>query len=381
MTLYRAPRTFHAPRANLLTSRLGCYTPDGIIKRFMFSISLASAQANNLPQRSFQAYLVFEIMHDGRPHDVPYLGCPSVGPFKHFEKAAALGVRVEWFDQASRKWLSIPLQIQRFVQHFAKGVAQNDLATAIVCWRRTMDIVQFLEGITYTPPLNGFHAHLNPAMSTIMELRADFLRQTVKWLPRVGRQCPAPEVADFDHNCRLMDELLKNTKTLVNLPEPPPRSSDFWKATDHDRRASGRQIELKCDFCRYMHRSNTKARCERDVRIQGNHVCTYCSILHRPCTFTTYSESLEQWGEGAPHLSRHDSQVRHRALSRFPKGPHRVLAFHMTIPRDMEAAEVEAPFEGVEGLNISSNEDMEVLEEEESDLGDVGDMEDMDAEE
>ena len=45
--------------------------------------------------KRWKCHLVFEIMDDGKRHDRPWAGFPSVGSFQNFERASSIGI---WFE-------------------------------------------------------------------------------------------------------------------------------------------------------------------------------------------------------------------------------------------------------------------------------------------
>jgi hypothetical protein len=78
---------------------------------FSFRDGIKKSQAHGLSfdARCFQdfvpkaGYVIFEIMDNNQPHDTPWFGCTTVGPFKNFDQVSALGIRIEWLDQTTNE--------------------------------------------------------------------------------------------------------------------------------------------------------------------------------------------------------------------------------------------------------------------------------------
>lgn len=93
--------------------------------------------------------------------------------------------------------------------------------------------------------------------------------------------------------------------TLVNPIQPPPVESDFWKGQSFNHTDANLQgPTIKCDLCEYTQRGGLHvwSKCERDTTIEDCHVCKWCSMLNRPCTFTSPSDLIWLWGRGPPFL-------------------------------------------------------------------------------
>ncbi|KAK4081747.1 uncharacterized protein Triagg1_2488 [Trichoderma aggressivum f. europaeum] len=307
-------------------------------------------------------YLDFEIMEDGRPHDTPYVGCPTIGPFEDFGKASSLGIRIVW--KADGKWLSIPIHALNWAGAIGRGIINNDRNLALSAWFKAMTTIQIFERIIYTGPLNGFNKVAYFATANIVELVHSHLDQSMSWIPTKSQTLAAPRLVDFEENCRLMYQQYLTWPTLVNPIQPPPVESDFWKGQSFNHTDANLQAPtIKCDFCEYTQRGgqNAWSKCERDTTIEDYHVCKWCSMLNRPCTFTSPSDSIRLWGRGPPFLrgmrgERTDSSL---APARYPTGPFRFLAFYDIAPRD--AVETDAPIEGLEPLlTLDSCDDNDV---------------------
>ncbi|CAG1971054.1 unnamed protein product [Fusarium graminearum] len=146
-----------------------------------------------IPRRG---YLVFEIMDDHRAHENAWFGVPTVGPFQNFELASCFAARVEWLDEPSAEWRSLPLAPCKHKGRAVKGLLDG--------WRKAASIVQLLEGITWTEPHNGSETLSFGAME-VRELKIDPLQQTCRWVPRKAKELqPAPVLASWDDNFKLM---------------------------------------------------------------------------------------------------------------------------------------------------------------------------------
>ncbi|KAF5227996.1 hypothetical protein FAUST_11385 [Fusarium austroamericanum] len=348
MTTYRQARGVVTNRSGHNNCQWLMTHPDGTIERIRITVPLTLCR----PDRPM--YVVFEIMDDGKPHEIPYLGCPSAGPFEDFAVASSLAVAFEWFDGSSNNWQKAYVSIKDIRTTFTLEINNPDIMKPLRRWRRCMNIIQLLEGIDYTGPLNGFAQSLSFGALDVKELVVDHLTQTVTWRLRPRRSKPAPKIASFDYNACLVKAAVRGMETKVG--NPPDPKSDFWCSTGHDAR-----LEVQCDFCRYMFsRNNPPHSCERDPRFTDRWVCKYCAVMNRPCTWTTRSNALRYWGEGQPFLSGRESK-----FTACPTGPHKHLCFYSSIPDIYHVVNTEEPIEGRNGLAVimAAEEETETQEE------------------
>jgi hypothetical protein len=339
---------------------------DGRFSEFPFHVNAPVVQHFQIPSPA-RIYLVFEIMDDGQPHDVPYAGCPNLGPFKDFGAASRLGIHVEWFNTASGSWIQFPVQKCAPRRPFLKSVQNSDMMGAIKNWRRAMEIMQLLEGIDYQGDTHGLTKSLYLLRKSVQVFTVDHLDQSVKWVPLPRQSRPAPAVASFEYNAQLMRNQWNNTWTQVNLKEKPPNDSDFWVFNSLDARVRASMSTPKCDLCLYTSTNAIDLGCERDPQYPDQFVCKCCSLLNRPCTFTPRSKALVLWGSGSPFLITETAR-----LARYPTGPHRLLSFHQTLTpeQQIQAQPADTPIEGPDGLEMVG--DMEVVDTEEGEAA-VGD--------
>jgi len=74
-----------------------------------------------------EAFLVFEIMHNGKSHNIPWIPFPSVGPYHNFKVLSSLGVRVEYREPVLDKWYSIPLQCALGTDSWSKLIEADNI--------------------------------------------------------------------------------------------------------------------------------------------------------------------------------------------------------------------------------------------------------------
>ncbi|KAM0546407.1 hypothetical protein ACHAPJ_010874 [Fusarium lateritium] len=283
-------------------------------------------------------YIVFEIMDDHKPHPSPWLGCPSVGPFQNFDLPSSLGIRFEWFDETRNEWLTAPVVMPQMYGHAIDGV--------LLKWRKVLSLIQALEGITWSGTLNGLEKNLYWGPGGVTELAINHLEQTCQWVSRQGRVCSTPELADWNHNFRLMVEQFARGPTIIRL-EPPPQDDQFWRPTEFDARSKNTGM-IRCDYCTYMTTNRCIFECERDPRRSDIWVCKHCYGMNRPCSFTPVSISQnELWGNDLP-LLREGGRDRKTGWSQSPTGPHRQLAFHKGVSHEKQTTptRIREPFDG-----------------------------------
>ncbi|KAF5988635.1 hypothetical protein FBULB1_1368 [Fusarium bulbicola] len=309
-TTYRKEAPFRELNSRLLTFLIGA-RPDGREVATRFSFPKSSCR-NFIPKRG---YLVFEIMNDHGPHPKPWFGCPSVGPYENFDLVSCLGVRVEWLDEPSGQWFTVPLMA------FGKTVATVE--GLIKGWKQVVSIIQILEGITWTEPLHGFET-ISLGQREVRELCVNHLQQTCRWVPRQGQHMSPPTPASWGLNCQLMAKQFGHGFTVMGC-DKPPHTDRYWATSTKDATWAGLN-KINCDFCKYS-KSYYPIPCERDPARTDIWVCKRCSSMNRPCTFTPRSISLELWGDEPPYLRQASGK-----LSQYPTGPHRKLAFHNPMP-------------------------------------------------
>ncbi|KAM0493615.1 hypothetical protein ACHAP8_009056, partial [Fusarium lateritium] len=130
MTTFRQARHVPPPARNRTRIKTRWITPDGTLKQMSFTIPPEVSRVNT------SLYLAFEIMHDGLPHEVPYLGCPTVGPFENFSVASSLGIALEWYDESANGWKRSYLNSKTYRGDFQVGLRASDTMKSIAPWRR-----------------------------------------------------------------------------------------------------------------------------------------------------------------------------------------------------------------------------------------------------
>lgn len=292
-------------------------------------------------------YFVFEIMHDGKPHPRPWVGFPSVGTYENFDHASSLGIRFEWLDEARNAWLTVPVARKVFL-------GNSGLPSFLELWKKAITLIQLLEGITYTGDPSFFGNNATLGSMRVNELKVDHLRQTCRWVPRMGSVRPAPIKARWNDNFQLMVRQFAHDATLVGLEKPPDVESAFWTPTAKDTYAH-RSKKVWCDLCRYSTTAGFPE-CERDLTRTDIWVCKFCSLLNRPCTWTPRSIAADLWGTEPPFLWH-----RYQGWTQFPTGPHRFLAFHHAVPGTelKTPVRVKEPLEGKYGLYLEDEAEEE----------------------
>ncbi|KAF5611779.1 uncharacterized protein FTJAE_14158 [Fusarium tjaetaba] len=277
------------------------------------------------PEDARSGYLVAEIMDDKGPHPRAWVGVPSVGPYKNFDRASSIALRFEWYDQARRQWYSVYLHRQTHQQARENNhhVVAGNLAWFVNVWRVAMNMVQVFEGIVYQgdlPP--GLHRQL--VLGDVKILETDHLRQTYRWVPRTHVTLPAPSLATWNDNFRRMFTRFRSDLTLVGPTNPPRMADDIMNRAPRDNRSSV-STEHKCDSCNLFGKG---IQCVQDESVTDAWVCKLCSILNRPCTFTAWSELRVLWGSEEPYIRTGVP------LSKYPTGPLKFLAYHHTMNPD-----------------------------------------------
>ncbi|KAG5774137.1 hypothetical protein H9Q72_000426 [Fusarium xylarioides] len=284
--------------------------------------------AFGFPKEPFQRFspesghIVFEIMDDHRPHPAAWVGCPSVGKFENFELPSSLGIRIEWLDEISHQWLTVPI---------TQASGKTD---PMLRWTKALTIIQLLEGITWTGPLNGLQSSIDFGGMQVAVLKIDHLQQRCQWLPRQRKIVQAPVEASWDQNFKRMVKEFGKGETVI-CSEPPARGDEFWKTPANEN--PNTRNKMRCDFCNYgtSYQLN-RTPCERDPERTDIWVCKRCSEMNRPCTFTPITTSKELWGAEKPFLN-------YGGWSKYPTGPHRKLAFHHAIPLEKQITPIAIP--------------------------------------
>ncbi|KAM0360660.1 hypothetical protein HYE67_006747 [Fusarium culmorum] len=361
MTTYRQPRLCHPNPSGTFDIILCITHSSGTLER------LVVTAPKQICRPDLPVYLIFEIMDDGKPHEFPYLGCPIAGPFEDFAVASSLAVAFEWFDEASNNWKKAYVAIKKFRSTFVDGVNNRDIMQPLASWRRCMDLIQLMEGIDYTGPFNGFSKSIKFAQVDVRELVVDHLTQTVTWRLRPRRSKPAPKIASFDHNARLLKAMIRGTHTAIG--GPPDLESDFWRPEAGDIAAANRG-DHQCDFCRFMCSTEHPRLCEKDNRFGDRWICKCCAVMNRPCTWTVRTAALRLWGEGQPFLVNHKSK-----FTSVPTGPYKHLAFHRSMSGSCTVVNTEEPIEGRNGfaVTMATEEDPDVQEELSGNVDVIGD--------
>lgn len=65
-------------------------------------------------------------MDDGKRHEKPWIGFPSVAPFQNSERASSIGARLQWLDTTQGRWFSAPFSRPTFLE---KGIYEGLLVT------------------------------------------------------------------------------------------------------------------------------------------------------------------------------------------------------------------------------------------------------------
>ncbi|KAF4499331.1 hypothetical protein FAGAP_4487 [Fusarium agapanthi] len=296
-------RTFttYRIRKNPNFANLRHFNEQGIVREICFStLHAVSRPPGPKPHDASFGYLVFEVMDDHKPHDLAWLGVPSVGQYVNFDEISCFSVRFEWFDEGQQTWLSMPMSRYNTGRaQMSEWVNELDVEKVLTPWRVAMDTLQVLEGRVYTEPLEG-----SPKKVSVLharKLETDYLAQKYRWVSRESSAPrPVPAYAIWDDNFRLVKRLFETNSTHIATTGPYEMGSDLISREVGDRRAG--------------------------------------SIVYRPCTFTAFSAQKELWGTDPPVDAKTN-------LSMYPTGPHQFLAYQnsMTLAQLCEATRVPVP--------------------------------------
>jgi hypothetical protein len=330
-TIYRSLVRFQTS-ANKHRHSLGYYD-DGKVRGL--GLIIPEDTSIGLPSNP-EGYLVFEIMDDGKPHKKPWVGVPSVGLFEDFDRASSLGIRFEWFS--TDRWLSIGIHREAILKTALASLDGSSVEPLITMWRIAMNIIQALEGIVYTNPGNGFHAHVNFGAIKIMELHVDHMSQVFSWSARPSKEMTIPKKASWQDNFTAMVHQFSSPTTLIGPIDAITFDTDGYRM----EWIGGLRPLPQCDFC-ILTQTRPHMGCEQTVGPYGS-ICTPCSLLNRPCTWTFARKLPELWGQEPPIIST----SKNYELSQFPTGPFRYLTYHRIQSEGVQ--EVLAPFEKNLGL-------------------------------
>ncbi|KAM0189031.1 hypothetical protein ACHAPI_010300 [Fusarium lateritium] len=337
-------------------------------------------------QRPRQVYLVFEVMNDNRPHPRPWVGVPSVGPFKNFEQASSLGIRVEWQDESTHRWFTAPLRRQGPLREtkMRKILENDDQETFLASYRDPMLIIQCLKKMDYTGPLNGHPSSVTLGKLSFKVLETDHLSQTYRLVDQPRTTCPAPTMSEWEENYNLMVQEYASEATRVGLSTPPQLDDESMLCGPRDvlragLTSSNGSLTHMCDTCKLINTASRRFTCERDPS-DPRGCCKVCALLNRPCTYTATSVLSVLVGNRKPWA--HD----HHPFCMYPHGPFRALYYYAGLsPDDINEVQfVSTPIEkrlefSKEDIEESDSEeeeeqaDMEELVEDEEEL--VGDEE------
>ncbi|KAF5608963.1 uncharacterized protein FSUBG_4352 [Fusarium subglutinans] len=314
-------------------------------------------------QRPRYGYLVFEIMDDDKPHPRPYMGVPSVGPFKNFNQASSFGVHLEWFNKSSGRWCKVALAKGPYID-LARLARTGDVEACLKPYRDGMMIIQALRGIDYTGLLDGFPRRVTIASQDISVMKTNHLLQEYRLERQVRVSSPVPARSDWQQNYNLMVRQFSCDVTRV-LVQAPTADDPVMIYTNADARSSGQLVKAgrrrNCDTCTLASaRRGYISVCEPDPS-HPHGCCKACSLFNRPCTFTALSQHPRLFGNRQP--SRHVNY----GLSVYPDGPFRWLIYR----RDLSNEELDAddlvpePFEERFGVS-EEDEDVEAAERDEA---------------
>ncbi|KAL6364294.1 hypothetical protein LRP88_02213 [Fusarium phalaenopsidis] len=362
------PFTTYRCAINMLPSSAGAVyqflwrRTDGEQEMFRFYLNHTVLALHNLTP-PLTGYLVFEVMQNGQPHPRPWMQMPSVGPFQQFSQANSVGVRFEFLRRDQGKWFScsIPMgSIRTISSMWKEGIEAPTFAegreAVLKPWRKAMTLIQLLEGITFTGPLNGFEKRAFIATRQVLELENDHINQRARWVLRREQSRPAPAKATWEYNVDLVMREFNTEHTLITRDGPPDITEPFWSPTEHDVQLARGPKRAFCDVCKFSYTPSNQTRCERDPNRTDVWVCKCCSLMGKPCTFTPPSVCERLWGTERPWTEPENWQ---RGYSQNPTGPFKTMTYNH--PKT-ECFEVPEPFGGMLGLQLAD------IEEEESDM-------------
>ncbi|CAH0037630.1 unnamed protein product [Clonostachys rhizophaga] len=352
--IYRLPARF-SPRSKgkALYNSIKYHASDKQNKHVEFMLGTSAVDENKLPSLLI-CYLVFEVMHDGKIHEHPWVGSPTIGPFENFDSASRLGIRVEWYDKTQRKWLSLKLQNGNY--SWPRLHQTRDPEDAIRHWREAMNLIQLFEGIEYVgDKMDGFPRRAWFGNKRILMLQVDHLQQRARWTTRPSHRRPVPRRTKFDMNVNAIKDAFVGKGTIIRKEGPPPVDSPFWRLTESDvlkrNKMGQREGGARCDLCIISRREvGTDGRifwdCVRDNNRTDVWVCVCCSALNRPCTFSAPSTLMNKWGDDKPWVTKGTP------LSMCSRTEWRFLVFYRTLtPAELQTAqEIATPLGGERNL-------------------------------
>ncbi|KAF4452841.1 hypothetical protein F53441_4396 [Fusarium austroafricanum] len=299
-----------------------------------------------LAQNQRHVYLVFEVMDDNKPHPRPWVGVPSVGPFKNFEQASSLGVRGASSGKAMTKVLE-----------------EDDNETFLAPYRDAMLIIQCLNGMNYTGPLHGHPKAVTTGSLKIKALETDHMSQNYRLVDQPRSSCPAPTMSEWEENYNLIIQEFASEATQVGLSTPPQLDDESMLCSPRDVfRAASRSgaSTHPCDTCRLINMDGKLFPCERDPS-DPRGCCKVCALLNRPCTYTATSDLSILVGNRNPRSNINN------LFSMCPDGPFRTLYYYCALsPDDLNQVQVvPVPIEKRLGFGMEDSEESDQEEEQE----------------
>lgn len=342
------------------TVRAGRETDD----KFKFAVPLVLAEkiiasTKATPGRSFKVVLVFELLDKGVPHERPYLGFPSLGPYVNYNGVNSLGIRLEWQDATSKLWYTCPIAVRRHVlTKIGQGMYQGDAGASIDHFSRVTALIHMLRSQQCVDPTGVFYrtAYFRSNVPTVQHFIVDHLSQSARWEIPVSREVPAPQKATFEHNYAIMvkNAHLLSKYTVVNAPEGGKKDA-IYDVDNISLQSSVRANDVVCDTCTLLGRIRTEPNLTSSTFFHGFKDCKYdhtdktcdvCKAMVRPCTFTPLKPLAFAWiGPGATEMLKNSAGQ--LILPLVGKGPMRHLLHHVLCGGDelVTPVEIDEPFQ------------------------------------
>ncbi|KAK6003465.1 hypothetical protein QM012_009236 [Aureobasidium pullulans] len=235
-----------------------------------------SAENDPKPPEGVRVSAVFEIMDDGKQHEVPWARVPTVGMYRNWSAANALGLRFEWKEGDQFK--KMPWQNLHAYSYETTAEDTTDVGTgALHSYATAEGIRRYLEQETVTNPGAWFR---NYGTARILDVSYDHLTQTTT----LKEIFPGPPIT-LKQSFELTSQEIEDQ--LVAAGFERDRIGDKRGKLDTNRRScdkcfliSGGDSGPRGRTCLKTTHSAYHPNCDKKKS------CMHCLVAGMPCTFT-----------------------------------------------------------------------------------------------
>lgn len=254
---FKVGPTQRSDQKDIFKMNASAHFQSGVLKKFCVRVT-----DPNPPNIGDRVQVVFELMRNGERHPRCWARLPTIGPFRDWQLANSLALKVEWQDTNGSTRV-------RYLQTGGIRRVQDEQAQgSLSAYALAIGLIRYFNRQI---PQNCRSWDIIFGFARMRELTFDYFNQTLRFSAELG-----PSTDPLPSSARRSRQAMIDEMTAVGLTG----AGGTWQGFPPGARVAERS---KCDAC-FLAPGGVTGRCEQQ---QGTEDCVSCyKYWGRPCSWT-----------------------------------------------------------------------------------------------